>query len=117
MAATNADDSMGVAVETPIAEKNNISDIENEIDYPSQAEANVARVAHPSWANDTRNVESASPPHQVSTTADRSPAPHDIAPIGKASTSQLNSSTPAEVGVDFARFTAELLRASFALAE
>ncbi len=34
MAATNADDSMGVAVETPLAEDNDIFDIENEIDYP-----------------------------------------------------------------------------------
>ncbi len=36
MAAIDADDSMGVAVETPNAEENDISDLENEIDYPSQ---------------------------------------------------------------------------------
>ncbi len=33
MAATNADDSMAVAVETPNAEEDDISDIENEFDY------------------------------------------------------------------------------------
>jgi hypothetical protein len=37
MAATNADDSMDVAVETPNAEENDISNLENEIDYPSHA--------------------------------------------------------------------------------
>jgi len=64
MAATNADDSMGFAVEATLAEDNDISDIENEIDYPSQAKVDVARVAYPSWAIDTRNVEFASLPHQ-----------------------------------------------------
>ena len=34
MVSTNADDSMGVAVETPNAEENDISYLENEIDYP-----------------------------------------------------------------------------------
>ena len=48
MAATNADDSMGVAVETPNGEENDISDIENEIDYPSPAEVNASRVAYSS---------------------------------------------------------------------
>ena len=104
-------------METPIAEENKISDLENEIDYPSQREVSVARVAYPSWAVDTRDVESAGPPHKESTTADRSPAPHDIAPIGEASTSQLNSSTPAEVNVDFAQPAANSLRASLALDE
>jgi len=70
MAATNADDSMGGAVETPIAEENEISDIENDIGYPTQAKVDDARVAYPSWLIDTRNAESESPPHQVSTTAD-----------------------------------------------
>jgi hypothetical protein len=98
MTVINADDLMGVTVENPIAERNDISDLENEIDYPSQKEVNVARVDYPSWAVDTRNVESTGPPHQVSTTADRSPAPHDIAPICEASTSQLNSSTYARGG-------------------
>ena len=65
MAATNADDSMGVAVETPLAEENDIFNIENEIDYPSQAEVNAARVPYPSWAVDTRNVEFVGPPHQL----------------------------------------------------
>ncbi len=60
MAATNADDSMGVAVETPNAEENVISDIENEIDYPSSEEVNDARVTYPSWLVDTRNAKSAS---------------------------------------------------------
>ena len=55
----NADDSMVVAVETPNAEENDIFDLKNEIEYPSQAELNVARVAYPSRAVDTRNVESA----------------------------------------------------------
>jgi hypothetical protein len=59
MAATNADDSMGVAVETPNAEEDDISDIENEFDYPSPAEVNVACVAYPSWLVDTRNEKSA----------------------------------------------------------
>ena len=45
MAATNADECMGVAVETPNAEENDISDIENESDYPSPAEVHVARVS------------------------------------------------------------------------
>ena len=71
MASTNADDYMGVAVETPNAldsmgvavetsdaEENDIYDVENEIDYPSQAEVDVARVVYPSWAVDARNVES-----------------------------------------------------------
>jgi len=52
---------MGVAVDNPLAEVNDISDVENEIDYPSQEEVNVARVPYPSWAVDTRNVESADP--------------------------------------------------------
>ncbi len=99
MAATNADDSMGVAVETPLAEENDISDIENEIDYPSHAEVNAARAAYPFWAAvDTRNVEFAGPPRYVSTTTDRSPVPHDIALSGEAFTSQLNSSTYARGG-------------------
>ena len=59
MAATNADDSMGVDVETPNAEENDISDIENEFDYPSPAEVNVARAAYPSWLVDARNAKSA----------------------------------------------------------
>ncbi len=117
MAATNADDSMGVAVETPLAEENDISDMENEIDYPSHAEVNVARVAYPSRAVDTRNVEFASPPHQIPTTADGSLALHDTAPFGEASTSQPSPSTPAEVNVDFAQSSADSLRASLALAE
>jgi len=37
MAATNADDSMGVPVETPNFEENDIFDLENEVDYPTQA--------------------------------------------------------------------------------
>ncbi len=68
MAATNADDSMGVDVKTPNtldsmgvaletsdAEENDICDLENEIDYPSQAEVDVACVVYPSWAVDARN--------------------------------------------------------------
>ena len=117
MAATNADNSMGVAVETPLAEENNISDIENEIDYPSHAEVNVARVAYPSWAINTRNVEFAGPPHKLPATADGSLDHHDAAPFGEASTSQPNPSTPAEVNVDFAHHVADSLRASLALAE
>jgi len=70
MAATNADDSTGVAVETfnaldsmgaletSDAEENDICDLENEIDYPSQAEVDVASVVYPSWDIDARNVES-----------------------------------------------------------
>jgi hypothetical protein len=42
---------------------------------------------------------------------------HEIAPFGKASTSQLIPSTPAEVNADFAQSAADLLRASLALAE
>jgi hypothetical protein len=87
MAATNADDSMGVVVETPLAEEKDISDIENEIDYPSQVEVNVARVAYPSWAVDTRNVESAGPSHQLPTIADGSLDHHNTAPIGEVSIS------------------------------
>jgi hypothetical protein len=94
MAATNADDSMGFAGETPNVEKNDIFDLENEIDKPSQAHVNDARVAYPSWLVDTSDAGFASPPHQVSTTANGSLAPHDIASIGEASTSQLNASTP-----------------------
>ncbi len=60
MAATNADDSMGVDVETPNAEENDISDIENEIDYPSPAEVNAERDAYPPWLVDTLNMKSAS---------------------------------------------------------
>jgi len=43
---------MGVAVEVPVvvanAEEEDISDIENEIDYPSHAEVNDARTRPPS---------------------------------------------------------------------
>jgi len=117
MADTNADDSMGVAVETPLAEDNDIFDIENEIDYPSQAEVDAARVSYPSLAIDTRNLDSAGPPHQVSSTADGSLSRHGIAPFGEAPSSQLNSGTPAEVNVDFAQSAAYSLRASLALAE
>ena len=108
---------MGVAVETPLAEENDIFDIENEIDYPSHAMVNVARVAYPSWAIDTRNVEYVGPPHQLPTTADGSLDHHNSAPFGEASTSQLNPSTLAEVNVDFATFAADSLRVSLALVE
>jgi hypothetical protein len=63
MAAINADDSMGVAVETPNDEENDISDIESEIDHPSPAKLNSARVAYPSWLTDTHNAKSAGPLH------------------------------------------------------
>ena len=106
MSATKADDSMGVAVETPLAEENDISDIENEIDYPSQAEVNYARVAYPSWAIDTRHVESAYPPHQLPTTADGSLDRHDAVPFCETSALQPNPITPAEVSADFAESVA-----------
>ena len=57
MAAKNADDSMGIAVETPNAEEIDISDIETEFDYPYAAEVNAARIAYPSWLVDTRNAK------------------------------------------------------------
>ena len=63
MATTNADDSMGVAVETPNDEENDISDIESEIDYPSPAKLNATRVAYPSWLTDTHNAKCAGPLH------------------------------------------------------
>ena len=63
IAATNADDSMGVAVEIPNAVEDDIYDFENEIDYPSQSEVNVARIANPSWLVDARNEELGGPPH------------------------------------------------------
>jgi hypothetical protein len=51
MAAANADDSTGDAVEVPEvganAKEEEISDIENEIDYPSQAEVDDARTRPP----------------------------------------------------------------------
>jgi hypothetical protein len=117
MTATNVDDSMGVAMEIPNAVEDDISDLENKIDYPSQAEVNVARIAHPSWLVDARNVVSACPPHQVATTADGSLAPHDIASIGEASTSQLNARTSAAVNTDFAQYAADSLRVSLTLVE
>ena len=115
MAATNAYDSMGVAVEISNAVEDAISDLENEIDYPSQAEDNVTRIALPSWLVDARDTEFAGPPHQFSITADGSLAPHDITPIGEASTSQLNASTSAIVNIDFAKTSADSFRVSLAL--
>jgi hypothetical protein len=45
-------------------------------------------------------------------------APHNTAPIGAASTSQLiNANTPAAVSTDFAQTAADSFRASLALAE
>ncbi len=117
MAATNANDLMGVAVETPNAEENDISDLENEIDYPSQGKVNSTRVSYPSWLVDTPNAKSAGPPHQVSITVDGSLDPHDIAPVDEASTSQLNANTPAGVNIHFAKSAADSLRVSLALAE
>jgi hypothetical protein len=121
MAVINADDLMGVTVENPIAERNDISDLENEIDYPSQKEVNVARVDYPSWAVDTRNVESTGPPHQVSTTADRiigaqllTTSPPFARLLPRSST---QARTPAEVNIVFARSATDSLRASLALAE
>ena len=68
-------------------------------------------------AESASNEESAGPPHQVSTTANGSFGPHDIAFIGEASTSQLNASTPAGVNIDFAQSARDSLRASLALVE
>ncbi len=61
MAATKVDDSMGFVVEVPIvgaiAEEDEISDVKYEINYPSQAEVNVARTRPPTWLVDTREAE------------------------------------------------------------
>jgi len=54
---------MGVAVEIPNAVEDDISDLENEIDYPSHAEVNVARIAQPSWLVDAHYAELTGPPH------------------------------------------------------
>ena len=94
-------------MEAPNAKENDISDVENEIDFPFQAEVNDARIAYPSLLVDTRNAEFAGPPQQVSIITDGSLDPHDIAPIGEASTSQLNASTPAGVNIDFAHYAAD----------
>ena len=110
MAAANADDSMGVAVEVRIvganAEDEEISDIENEINYPSHAEVDSTRTTRPSWLLDTRNAKFAGPSRSVAATAAGTLAPHNTAPIVEASTSQLNARTSAVGNIDFAQFTA-----------
>ena len=71
MANTNADDSMGVAVEVSIpgANENDILDIENDSDFPSPAEINVARSRPPSRPLEAYEAQLAGTPRTAATIA------------------------------------------------
>ncbi len=71
MANTNADDSMGVAVEISIpgANENDILDIENDSDFPSPAEINVARFRPPSRPLEAYEAQLAGTPLSAGTIA------------------------------------------------
>ena len=85
MAAANEDDSMGVAVEVSIPDANDddISDIENDFVYPSQAEINVARTRPLAWLLEAHAAQLAGTSRSAATTADDAVAPGFVAPINE----------------------------------
>ena len=94
MANTKADDSTGVAVEVSIpgANDNDISDIENDSDFPSPAEINGARSRAPSRPLDAYEVQLAGSPRSAATIAFDAVAPdfdasiNDVPPLRRPST-------------------------------
>ena len=90
MTSTHVDDSMGVAVEVsiPDANEDDISDIENDFEYPSQAEINDARTRPPAWLLEAHEAQLAGTSHSAATTTDDAVAPGFIAFINEIPPSQ-----------------------------
>jgi hypothetical protein len=103
MVFVNSNDSMGVDVEVSVvganAKEGEICDIENEIDYPSQAEVDVARISCPHWLVETLDAQFASPSRLV---AGGARTPHIIASMEEAFSSQRNASVSTTTNVSFA---------------
>ncbi len=71
MAETNADDSMGVVVEVSIpgVDDIDISDIDNDADFPSAAEINVAQLAGTTTPPEAYVAQLAGTPRSAATIA------------------------------------------------